>query len=196
MAQLVVCLLVVLCICSSVSCIGIGGVVKGGGKLATPVIRSVDAGHRATGDYPRLSTAAQTAVEAHAAPTALNGSSSSHHLRFSILSILLPWLYFMSTSLNIPSLPKFVNSVINKGNADVSDASAMVYGNLAGIDALFTFLSVNLVGCLSDRFGRRPFMFISSLGTVPYVVANASHDCNSLTFTCIWFRIQAWERHT
>jgi MFS family permease len=85
-------------------------------------------------------------------------------LRFSVLSILLPWLYFMSTSLNIPSLPKFVNAVINKGSTDVTDASATVYGNLAGIDALFTFLSVNLVGVLSDRFGRRPFMLMSSIG--------------------------------
>jgi hypothetical protein len=86
-------------------------------------------------------------------------------LRFSVLSILLPWLYFMSTSLNIPTLPKFVNAVINKGNNDVSELSAQVYGNIAGIDAFFTFLSVNLVGCLSDYYGsRRPFMFLSSLG--------------------------------
>lgn len=85
-------------------------------------------------------------------------------LRFSVLSLLLPWLYFMSTSINIPALPKLVNHVINSGNNKVSESSATVYGNIQGIDALFTFLSVNLIGCLSDVFGRRPFMFISSLG--------------------------------
>lgn len=92
--------------------------------------------------------------------------------RFSVLSILLPWLYFMSISLNIPSLPKFVNAVINKGNTDVSEESARVYGNVAGIDSLFTFLSVNLVGCLSDGFGRRPFMLMSSLGTNLWSIEN------------------------
>ena len=85
-------------------------------------------------------------------------------LRYSVLSLLLPWLYFMCVSINIPTMPKYVNWVINNGDTNVSELSAKVYGNLNGFDSLFTLLSVNLVGCLSDIFGRRVFMFISSLG--------------------------------
>lgn len=96
--------------------------------------------------------------------SSISSSTGYRQLRFSVLSLLLPWLYFMSTSINIPALPKLVNHVINSGNNKVSESSATVYGNIQGIDALFTFLSVNLIGCLSDVFGRRPFMFLSSLG--------------------------------
>jgi len=100
-------------------------------------------------------------------PTDVSRSSTNtkyRQKRFSVLSLFLPWLYFMSTSINISALPKLVNHVINCGDNRVSELSARVYGNIQGIDALFTFLSVNLIGCLSDVFGRRPFMFISSLG--------------------------------
>ena len=70
----------------------------------------------------------------------------------------------MAISINIPNLPRFVNWSINSGNANVSPKSAEVYGMISGIDGFFTFLVVNAVGCMSDSFGRRPFMFISSLG--------------------------------
>lgn len=94
-------------------------------------------------------------------------------LRFSVLSLFLPWLYFMCVSINIPSYPKLINYVINKGNTDVSSLSSKVYGNITGLDAFFTFLSVNLIGCLSDRYGRKIFMFISSLGLgLAYLIAS------------------------
>ena len=81
-----------------------------------------------------------------------------------VLSLLLPWLYFTAISVNIPNLPKFVNWSINGGNSNVSPESAAVYGTLSGVDAFFTFLVVNLVGCMSDSFGRRPFMLLSACG--------------------------------
>jgi MFS family permease len=84
--------------------------------------------------------------------------------RSKVLSLLLPWLYFMAVSINIPNFPKFVNLVMNKGDPNVSPKSAAIYGIMSGTDAFFTFLSVNLVGCMSDSFGRRPFMILSSLG--------------------------------
>ena len=84
--------------------------------------------------------------------------------RQAILSVLLPWLYFMSTSLQIPSLPKYVNYVVNKGDTAVTPESAAAYGMLQGIDSLFTFLSVNAVGLFSDKYGRKPFMMYSSAG--------------------------------
>jgi MFS family permease len=91
-------------------------------------------------------------------------SANRLRLRSEFLSLLLPWLYFMTTSVNIPNLPRFINWSINGGNADVTAASAAVYGTLSGIDAFFTFLVVNLVGCMSDSFGRRPFMLLSACG--------------------------------
>ena len=81
-----------------------------------------------------------------------------------LLSVFLPWLYFMANSINTATLPKYINWVINKGDSNVSERSATVYGNIAGVDSLFTFLSVNMVGCLSDIYGRKPFMFYSSAG--------------------------------
>lgn len=84
--------------------------------------------------------------------------------RSQFFSVLLPWLYFMAISINIPNLPKFINWAINQGNTNVSPKSAAVYGTLSGIDSFFTFLVVNLVGCMSDSFGRKPFMLLSALG--------------------------------
>lgn len=79
-------------------------------------------------------------------------------------AIVVPWMYFMAVNMNLPNLPKFINSVVNKGDPNVSGASQKMYGNLSGLDALFTFLSVSAVGRLSDVYGRRPFMMYSALG--------------------------------
>ena len=66
-----------------------------------------------------------------------------------VLIVLLPLLYFISVSLNHISLPKVVNKSIN-GMYSVSHQSASTYGMLSGIDAAFTFLSVNLIGISSS----------------------------------------------
>lgn len=81
-----------------------------------------------------------------------------------LLGIVLPWLYFLCSSMNLTTLPRYVNWAINGGSVDVSSLSAQVYGNIQGLDAFFTFLSVHLVGRLSDRHGRKPFMALASLG--------------------------------
>jgi DHA1 family tetracycline resistance protein-like MFS transporter len=92
-----------------------------------------------------------------------------------ILGIALPWLYFLSVSINMPTFPKFVNWCINNGNSDVTPRSSKVFGRLSAFDSLFTFLSVNLVGCLSDRYGRKPFLMLSSLGLgFAYLIATFS----------------------
>lgn len=85
--------------------------------------------------------------------------------KLELISIFVAWLYFLCTSMNVSTLPGYINSVLNAhGEEKVSQLGVKVYGNLQGFDAFFTFLSVNLVGCLSDVFGRKPFMFLSSLG--------------------------------
>ena len=53
---------------------------------------------------------------------------------------------------------------MNKGSLAVTPESAKVYGFIQTTDSIFTFLSVNTVGLMSDRFGRKPFMMYSALG--------------------------------
>ena len=92
-----------------------------------------------------------------------------------VLIVLLPLLYFISVSLNHVALPKVVNLAINN-NIHVSQNSASTYGILSGIDAMFTFLSVNLIGILSDKYGRKRFMIYSCMGLALSftVIINAS----------------------
>jgi DHA1 family tetracycline resistance protein-like MFS transporter len=119
---------------------------------------------------------AQRHTIATAKPTEPIGSKFSLIKVFN-LGILLPWLYFMAISVNIPNLPKYVNWAINNGNTDVSPRSAMVYGLLSGTDSFFTLLSVNLVGCLSDVYGRRPFMLLSAAGLgLAYTITSAARQ--------------------
>lgn len=90
------------------------------------------------------------------------------------MSVLIPYLYFFATSMNIPNLPRYVNSVVN-GNQDVTSRSAQVYGLLSGIDSFFTFFVVNAIGVMSDACGRKPFMMYSSFGLgLAYLVTAAS----------------------
>lgn len=108
---------------------------------------------------------AETVVASNSSPTISLKTMPFKTKKLEFLSIFLPWLYFLCTSMNIATLPRYINSVMSPGGDDkVSQLGIKVYGNLQGFDAFFTFLSVNLVGCLSDIFGRKPFMFMSSLG--------------------------------
>jgi MFS family permease len=96
------------------------------------------------------------------------------------LSILLPWLYFLSISINFSSFPKYVNWCVNHGSIKISPQSQQVYGYYSGLDSFFTFLSVNLVGCLSDRYGRKPFIIFSlaGLGTSYFTSCFANRQPN------------------
>lgn len=126
---------------------------------------------------------AQTQTQTKPRYTLKPTSSTQDTWSIGFLSVFLPWLYFLCVSMNIPSLPSYVNYVLNKGDAHVTSASARVYGNLTGIDAFFTFLSVNLVGCLSDIFGRKPFMFFSAAGLgCAYFLASRATSSRSFYF--------------
>lgn len=100
-------------------------------------------------------------------PASVIAEAVSRKSRLAVfLSVFLPWLYFLSSSLNISTLPAYINAVLNRktGTTTVSPLGVKVYGNLQGLDSFFTFLTVNLVGVLSDEFGRKPFMLLSSFG--------------------------------
>lgn len=125
-------------------------------KIGKKLVRSID-----KRDGLCISIAATTSTTS---TSKLNSNSLNQVRRNKFLSIALPWLYFMAVNMNLPNLPKFINYVINNGNTNVSGASQQMYGALSGFDAFFTFLSVNAFGCLSDVYGRKPFMMYSAFG--------------------------------
>jgi len=72
-------------------------------------------------------------------------------------------LYFMSVAMAIPALPKLINTIINQSDK-VSSRAHLVLSSLLATDAFFTFLTNNLWGTLSDKYGRKPFIVMSSIG--------------------------------
>jgi len=133
------------------------------------LVHNVDAKIRAKSLAKQKSQPIATATTRRNPLPLLPGSA----LQASLLSVLLPWLYFLSTSLNIANMPPFVNNIINGGAEGeskhvarkASSKSARVFGNMSGTDAFFTFLCSNFIGCLSDFVGdRRPFMVYSAVG--------------------------------
>jgi len=90
-------------------------------------------------------------------------------------------LYFISTTITSPALPSMANRIANPdGSVKVSPAGVELFGTLSSIDLAFTMLFTKLWGSLSDRYGRVPFMLLSSagvsLGWLTVVQAAATHN--------------------
>ncbi len=78
-----------------------------------------------------------------------------------IFIFLTLFLDVLGIGLVVPILPKLVESLAGGG----LDHASFVYGWLAGLYALMQFLFAPIIGNLSDRFGRRPVILISLLGS-------------------------------
>ncbi|WP_194745018.1 TCR/Tet family MFS transporter [Thermaurantiacus tibetensis] len=82
--------------------------------------------------------------------------------------VLLVWIDTLSFGLVIPVLP---NLVMTLGRVSLSEASA-IGGWLVMSFALAQFLASPILGGLSDRFGRRPVLLVSSAGhAVAFLIA-------------------------
>ena len=68
-----------------------------------------------------------------------NPTITEKKLKQKKIAYFVSWLYFLSVSLNIASLPKFINLVVNQGSLHVTPKSASIYGNIQAIDSFFTF---------------------------------------------------------
>src|SRR5689334_4752751 len=102
--------------------------------------------------------------------TAAPSNNSSHSgasksaLAFIFITMLLSVLGF---GLIIPVLPRLVTEFEHGSIASGSH----VFGILVSVYALMQFIASPLLGALSDRYGRRPVMLISVLGSsVDYVI--------------------------
>ncbi|MGD9688234.1 MAG: TCR/Tet family MFS transporter [Phycisphaerales bacterium] len=83
-------------------------------------------------------------------------------LGFIFITMLLDVLGF---SLLIPVGPKLVESMLHGGAGGTEQEAAPVYATLQSTFYLFSFFCAPLLGVLSDRFGRRPVILISLLGS-------------------------------
>ncbi len=71
------------------------------------------------------------------------------------------FLDVLGIGLVVPILPKLVESLAGGG----VDRASYLYGWLVGLYALMQFLFAPVLGNLSDRFGRRPVILLSLLGS-------------------------------
>ncbi len=87
---------------------------------------------------------------------------SPHPTRSQLVFIMVTmFLNFLGFSVIIPILP-FLISKYTTG----TDSTALYMGLLLSVYALCQFISAPGLGTLSDRFGRRPILLISLLGSV------------------------------
>jgi MFS family permease len=77
----------------------------------------------------------------------------------------------------IPVLPYYVKILESSGDPWLVVNRALIVGGLSAIYALMQFICAPWLGSLSDRYGRRPVLLISLLGTgLGYVIFGFSQN--------------------
>ncbi len=69
-------------------------------------------------------------------------------------------LDMMAIGMIVPVLPKLVEDFLHEDTA----AAARIFGVFGAVWALMQFVSMPVMGALSDRFGRRPVILLSNFG--------------------------------
>jgi DHA1 family tetracycline resistance protein-like MFS transporter len=94
-------------------------------------------------------------MEAEQSPA--DGGPRRAALAFIFITLVLDML---ALGMIVPVLPKLIEDFMGGNTA----GAAKVYGVFGTVWALMQFLSMPVVGALSDRFGRRPVILTSNLG--------------------------------
>jgi MFS transporter, DHA1 family, tetracycline resistance protein len=98
------------------------------------------------------------------AKTKKKKGKTNHALLFIFITVLLD---ILALGLIIPILPKLI---LNFVGGDSMQAAKMV-GLFGTVWAFMQFFASPIIGSLSDRFGRRPIILLSNLGTgIDYIV--------------------------
>ena len=74
--------------------------------------------------------------------------------------LLLTFVNIIGFTLLVPVLPVIVEEYAP------SEYAGVLYGGLLSTYAFFQFLAAPVLGSLSDRYGRKPLLFLSQLGTL------------------------------
>lgn len=102
--------------------------------------------------------------------------------RSSMMFIFLTvFIDLLSVGIIFPLLPYYVKIVEQSDNPWLADNRALIVGALVASFSLMQFLFAPVLGALSDRYGRRPVLLISLLGTsISYVIFGLAHGLSGL----------------
>lgn len=76
-------------------------------------------------------------------------------------AILHNWLYFMSLGFNLINIQFLVREIVDgDAKATPSAKSIALSGRVESVDKLLTFLGIGFLSALSDKFGRKPLMWV------------------------------------
>lgn len=84
---------------------------------------------------------------------------------------LTVFIDLLGAGIVLPLLPYYVKIIEQSSSNALADNRAIIVGLLAASFSLMQFVCAPILGALSDRFGRRPVLLISLLGTgISYIV--------------------------
>lgn len=93
-----------------------------------------------------------------------------------LVIFLTVFIDLLSVGIILPLLPFYVKIIEQADNPLLADHRALIVGALAAAFSLMQFLFAPMLGALSDRYGRRPVLLISLLGTtISYIMLGLAH---------------------